>query len=341
MKVLEMSSKSKESKTKPKASASKKNNAVQPFKKKFLESEKRFQALLEHLPVGVYRTTPDGKIIEANQMLAKMLGYKKHEDLEDINVKDLYVRQEDRTQHLEELNTKGTFFAEFELRHKDKKTIWGRDYSRAVLGPSGGIYYYDGILVDITEQRLAEEKLKKVLKELEISNNDRKKMIEELHALSLKDDLTGLFNRRGFFTIATEFLKSSDRKKTKMYLLFMDLDNLKKTNDSLGHHQGDQALIAIAKILRKNFRRSDVIGRMGGDEFAVFPLEASKESVQKIEHRLRKNILSFNEDRNNLFELSISVGVSCYDPFYPCSIDDLLVRADKVMYEEKRRKGRP
>lgn len=79
---------------------------------------------------------------------------------------------------------------------------------------------------------------------------------------------------------------------------------------------------------------------MGGDEFAVFPLEASRECVQKIEDRLRGNIINFNEDKNNLFELSVSIGVSFYDPLHPSSIDELLVRADKVMYEEKRRKGR-
>jgi diguanylate cyclase (GGDEF)-like protein/PAS domain S-box-containing protein len=335
-----MSPKSKKSKTKSKALAEKPKDAIQPFEKKFMESEKRFHALLEHLPVGVYRTSPDGKIIEANQMLAKMLGYKKHEDLEDINVKDLYVRQKDRAEHLKELNAKGTFFAEFKLRRKDGKTIWGRDYPRAVLGAGGRIEYYDGILVDITEQKQGEEKLIRVLKELEISNNDRKKMIEELRTLSLKDDLTGLFNRRGFFTVATELLKLADRKKMRMFLLFMDVDNLKKINDTLGHNQGDQTLVEVASILRETFRRSDVIGRMGGDEFAVFPLEASREGVHKIEDRLRKNIGNFNKDKNNLFELSVSIGVSFYDPLHPSSVDDLLVRADKVMYEEKRRKGR-
>jgi diguanylate cyclase (GGDEF)-like protein/PAS domain S-box-containing protein len=335
-----MSSKSKKTRKKPELSSEKAKTTIKRIEKKFLETEKRFQQLLEHLPVGVYRTTPDGKIIEANQTLAKILGYERHEDLEDINVKDLYVRQEDRDEHLEKLNAKGTFFAEFKLRRKDGQTIWGRDYPSAVLGSGGGIKYYDGILVDITEQKAAEEKLKKVLKELEISNNDRKKMIEELRTLSLKDDLTGLFNRRGFFTIAAEFLKMSDRRKTRMFLLFLDVDNLKKINDSLGHHLGDRALVEIARILKKTFRRSDVIGRMGGDEFAVFPLEASGESIQKIEHSLRKNILRFNEKQDNLFELSVSIGVSFYDPFHPSSIDDLLMRADKVMYEEKRRKAK-
>ena len=335
-----MNPRSKKIRSKSKTSPEKTIGGSQAFKKKFLESEKRFQTFLEHLPVGVYRTTPDGKIIEANQALARMLGYKKNEDLEDINVKDLYVREEDRAEHLKELDVKGTFFAEFKLCRKDGKTIWGRDYPRAVLGPGKRIEYYDGILVDITEQKQAEEELKRVNKELEISNNDRKKMIEELRTLSLKDDLTGLFNRRGFFTIASEFLKLADRKKTRMFLLFLDVDNLKKINDTLGHYRGDQALVEIANILRTTFRSSDIIGRMGGDEFAVFPLETSKDCIPGIEDRLRKNIAGFNENKKNLFELSVSIGVSFYDPIHPSSIDELLVRADKVMYEEKSRKRR-
>ncbi len=335
-----MSPKSKKIETELKASEETNKAKNRAFEKKFLESEKRYQKLLEHLPVGVYRTTPDGKIVEANQALANMLGYKKHEDLEDINVKELYVREEDRAEHLKELDAKGTFFAEFKLRRKDGKTIWGRDYPQAVLNAKGRIEYYDGILVDITEQKQAEEELKKVNRKLEISNNDRKKMIEELRSLSLRDDLTGLFNRRGFFTIASEFLKLADRRKKRMFLLFLDVDNLKKINDTLGHFRGDQALIEMANLLRTTFRCSDIIGRMGGDEFAVFPLETTKECLSGIEDRLRENIAAFNEDKNNLFELSVSIGVSFYDPLHPSSIDELLVRADKVMYEEKRRKGR-
>ena len=305
---------------------SKKNKIpIKPFKRRFLESEKRFQDLLERLPVGVYRTSPDGKIIEANQALANMLGYESHEDLKDINVKDLYVREKDRADHLKKLDEKGTFFTEFELRHKDGQTIWGRDYPRAVIGSRGKIIYYNGILLDITMQKNAEEELKEALKKLE--------------TLSLRDDLNGLYNRRGFFTIAVEHFKMADRKREKMFLLFMDLDNLKQINDTLGHHKGDQALVGIANILNTTFRQSDIKGRMGGDEFAVFPIDATQIGMEKAMSRLKKNIETFNKSKDNPFQLSVSMGVSHYDPEHPSTIDELLVRADKIMYEEKRRKG--
>jgi diguanylate cyclase (GGDEF)-like protein/PAS domain S-box-containing protein len=303
-----------------------------------LDSEKRYEALLDHLPVGVYRTTPDGRIIEANQALVDILGYRNEEELKDVNVKSLYIKQKDRTKHLEELKSKRTHFAEFELKCKDGRTIWGRDYPRAVIGSSGAIEYYDGILVDITSQKMAEEKLIKVLQELEHSNEQRQQMINKLQTLSLKDDLTGLYNRRGFFTIAGEYLQLADRRRNQMFLLFMDLDNLKWINDTLGHHKGDEALVNVAKILKKTFRKSDVKGRMGGDEFALFPVDSTHAGAKAAEARLRSNIEAFNIDKSNPFTLSVSMGIACYDPEYPCSIDELLVRADKLMYEEKRQK---
>ena len=302
------------------------------------DSEKRFEELLEHLPVGVYRTTPNGTIIEANQALVDMLRYQSEEELRDINVKSLYIKQRERIKHLEKLESKNTHIAEFELKRKDGRTIWGRDYSHAVMKPAGTIDYYDGILLDITSQKIAEEKLNQVLKELEHSNKERQKMITKLQTLSIRDDLTGIYNRRGFFTIAGEYLQLADRKKTQMNLLFMDLDNLKRINDTLGHHKGDEALVNVAKILRKTFRKSDVKGRMGGDEFAIFPIDSTHVGAESAESRLRKNIDAFNADIGNPFVLSVSMGIASYDPEHPCSIDELLVRADKLMYEEKRSK---
>jgi diguanylate cyclase (GGDEF)-like protein/PAS domain S-box-containing protein len=293
---------------------------------------------LDHLPVGVYRTTPDGKIIEANQALVEILGCRSEEELKDVNVKNLYIKQRDRTKHLEKLESKSTHFAEFELKCMDGRTIWGRDYPRAVIGASGEIEYYDGILVDITSQKWAEEKLIKVLQELEHSNEQRQQMINKLQTLSLRDDLTGLYNRRGFFTIAGEYLQLADRKRTQMFLLFMDLDNLKWINDTLGHHKGDVALVNVAKILTKTFRKSDVKGRMGGDEFAIFPVDSTHVGAKSAEDRLRSNIKVFNADKSNPFTLSVSMGIASYDPEHPCSIEELLVRADKLMYEEKRSK---
>lgn len=288
--------------------------------------------------MGVYRTTPDGKIIEANPALAKILRYKDKNDLKDVNVKKLYVRQKDRALHLKKLQKSLIVFTEFQLQRKDGRRIWGRDFPCAVRGQKGRIEFYDGILVDITREKKAETGLKKALNELERSNRERQKMIKKLESLSLTDDLTKLYNRRGFFTVASEFLQLASRNNVQMFLLFMDLDNLKVINDTFGHHIGDAALVKLAEILAKTFRRSDIKGRMGGDEFAVFPIDTNLTGVESALSRLEKNLDSFNRESGEPFKLSISIGISRYDPAHPCSIDELLVRADKLMYEQKRLK---
>jgi diguanylate cyclase (GGDEF)-like protein/PAS domain S-box-containing protein len=301
------------------------------------ENGERYLKLLEHLPIGVYRTTPDGKIVEANPALARILGYTEAE-LKKINVKNLYAKKSERDEFLKMVHDGKFAFYEFRLRRKDGKTIWGRDYSHAVTGPDGVVEHYDGILADITREKMAEEKLKKTLSLLRKSGQERKEMIQKLQSYSMSDDLTGLYNRRGFFTVAKEYLNLAARNKTKMFLLFMDMDHLKHINDSFGHHIGDAALVQMANILKNTFRNSDIKGRMGGDEFAIFPIETGLAGVEIALGRLSKNIDIFNSSKEANFRLSISTGVACYDPEYPSTIEELLIRADKLMYEEKREK---
>lgn len=303
-------------------------------------SEKLYRDLLKHLPVGVYLTTPSGEIIEANDNLADLLGYDDPIDLKNVNVNSFYVSQEDRKEHLKKLDTSITYFSEFELKRKDGRIICVRDFPRAVLGSDGKIKHYTGILVDITEQKETERQLHSALVDLENSNRERQKMIAKLESLSLLDDLTKLYNRRGFLAESREKLKSSQQNKTKVFFLFMDLDNLKWINDSWGHQKGDQALIYFSEILQKALRRTDIKGRLGGDEFAIFIEERKGLTPETLIKRLQTKIDDFNREKKLPFQLSISMGLSFYDPDHPCSIDELLIRADKLMYEQKREKHR-
>ena len=108
---------------------------------------------------------------------------------------------------------------------------------------------------------------------------ERKEQEQALRSLTIIDDLTKLYNRRGFLTLAERHLKLAVRKKTGVFLLFADLDGLKIINDTFGHLEGDRALIDAADILRASFRSADIIARLGGDEFTVFPIEAAAESA--------------------------------------------------------------
>jgi len=161
---------------------------------------------------------------------------------------------------------------------------------------------------------------------------------EELRTMALLDDLTGLNNRRGFSTLGQQQVKLADRAQRGMFLLFSDLDNLKLINDTFGHHEGDQALIETADIHRETFRQSDIIARVGGDEFAVLAIESHKGSGEILAARLQERLRTHNAQSNRRYKLSISVGLDYYDPLSPRSIDELLDRADRSMYEQKQKK---
>lgn len=167
---------------------------------------------------------------------------------------------------------------------------------------------------------------------------ERHRLLSALRSLSLIDDLTGLYNRRGFMDLGDQHLKLARRTGRSLTLVLVDLDRFKAINDAHGHHVGDRGLLKIAEILRSTFRGSDILARVGGDEFAVLALEASGEDAEMLVERLRAGVAAFNEKGGEPFSLSISVGISRYEDASRIRLDELLARADAAMYEEKRRK---
>ena len=169
---------------------------------------------------------------------------------------------------------------------------------------------------------------------------ERHRLLSALRSLSLIDDLTNLYNRRGFKDLGEQYLKLARRTSKGVSLVYLDIDRFKTINDTLGHHVGDRALRYVADTLRATFRRSDIIARMGGDEFAVLAMEATSEDTDQLVKRLREELEVFNEQTKEKFQLSLSVGTTRYVGEDVTSLDDLLTRADAAMYAEKRGKRR-
>ena len=163
----------------------------------------------------------------------------------------------------------------------------------------------------------------------------REKLEEELLSLSITDPLTGLHNRRGFLFLVEQQLKLAERNKSGMVLFFADLDGLKWINDTLGHEEGDKALIEATTVLKETFRASDIIARLGGDEYSVLTADITEENSEAFTARLQSLIDTRNKKENRRYRLSIRVGCSYYDPENPCSLDELMASADKLMYEQK------
>lgn len=159
-------------------------------------------------------------------------------------------------------------------------------------------------------------------------------LLESLHELAMSDDLTGLYNRRGFMRIGTRFLEVAARDGRAAYLVYVDLDNLKQVNDSDGHASGDLLIRQTGNLLRDLFPSHgvyEVIGRLGGDEFAALTTKADQATRSTAAMRACRTPLPAGAS-----PLSLSAGVAYFDPQLPVELGELLEVAERAMYQQKR-----
>ena len=167
---------------------------------------------------------------------------------------------------------------------------------------------------------------------------ERHRIRNALGDLVLLDELTGLHNRRGFVTLASQDLIVARRAKQLLLVAFADLDDLKGINDNLGHAEGDAALRDVAGILKRTFRESDLIARIGGDEYAILVRSAETHGVEILRRRLNDHLTDFNRRAKRRYRISISLGFARRPAASVTSIENLLSMADRALYEEKARR---
>ncbi|HKU72371.1 MAG TPA: diguanylate cyclase, partial [Pyrinomonadaceae bacterium] len=263
-------------------------------------------AIIDHLGVCIY----------LNDAYAKIFGYSDPERLIGASWEMFYFQ--------EELNR---------LKEQIMPAVW-RDGSWR--GEAMGLKLSGGTFpLEISISSVDGGGLVQVVRDI----TERKKLEETLRNSSLKDDLTGLFNRRGLLKQAAPYFDFARRQKENLLLLFIDLDGMKRINDEFGHNEGDNALINTAAILNRSFRSSDIIARLGGDEFTVLvtDLNASKEDAIT---RLNENLKAYNASETRGFKLAFSIGVATLEPERMTCFEELLEQADQAMYEQKRMKRR-
>lgn len=277
------------------------------------ENEEKYRSLIESTDDSIYLVDRNSRYLYMNKRHIKRMGFSRDEYIGQAYSE--FHTPEQTKEFIE--NVDKVFETGESTRHEHRSDRDGRYFLRTlspVKGDLGKTVAVTVISKDITE---------------------RKEMEEKLHSLSLTDELTGLYNRRGFFVLVEQLLKLSKRQKRGVFLLYADLDNLKGINDTFGHQEGDLALIDIANILEAMYRESDIIARIGGDEFVVIPVGSSGDSIERIALRLEENLKNHIAKKERMYKLSISFGISHYDPESPCSIDELVVMAEKLMYRQK------
>ncbi|PKO24835.1 MAG: GGDEF domain-containing protein [Betaproteobacteria bacterium HGW-Betaproteobacteria-8] len=283
-----------------------------------LEAEKRYRSIFENTVEGIFQTTEGGRYLSANPALAKLYGYPAPNELisnlNDIE-NQLYVNRNKRKEFSELMKLRGrvTNF-ESQVYRRDGSVIWISENARSVKDSHGNLLYYEGTVEDITE---------------------RKENSAIIEYQATHDDLTGLPNRTLLKDRLHQAILNAERSQTQLAVVFVDLDQFKDINDSMGHHVGDQLLISMAERLSSCIRDSDTVARPGGDEFVL--LLPDLDGVETLSHTLQRILSTVSQPcyiEPREFVVTCSLGISMY-PQDGQDIDTLLKHADNAMYKAK------
>jgi len=284
------------------------------------ETQEHFRNAFDYAAIGMALVSTQGSWLRVNRSLCEILGYTEQELLRS-NFQAITHADDVRNDlaNLYQLLQGETLRCQVEKRYVDKmgQIVWAMNSVSLVRDVQDNPAHFIFQIQDISERKRAEA---------------------ALHSLSLVDELTGLYNRRGFLAVAEQHLTAIPRTNKVPVILYADLDGLKEINDSLGHLEGDRALVKTAEIFKETFRNSDIVARLGGDEFVVLAALGPDETAESLVSRLEEKLRANNALRTRPYELSVSIGVAHLDSENSRSIEELLMRADKAMYANKRRK---
>jgi diguanylate cyclase (GGDEF)-like protein/PAS domain S-box-containing protein len=292
------------------------------------ESEMRFRSSFESAAIGMALVDFSGRLFEVNPSLCEILGYSEDE-LTGLDKRHI-THPEDLGRSVEQLDRLAhgdirSYSLEKRYVRKDGQVVWALLTMGAVRDPDGHPLYGVAQVEDVTARKRAEE--------------DAARYETELRTLALTDELTGVHNRRGFRMLADQVCRAQHRASEPLMLVAVDLDRLKMLNDHFGHAAGDRALQLVARALVTTFRDSDVIGRMGGDEFLCLLPHATGFDERQVRDRLDARLSRLVHDAREPFPVTATMGAAIADPMTPVELDALIRDADEALYARKHRQG--
>ena len=284
----------------------------------FMEAERMKLRLLDNIPGMAYRCTydRDWTMKYVSEGCVELTGYRAEDIIDNKQIsynEIIFPEYREEVWNLWEKAVRNgkTFRMEYEILSKDGSSKWVYEQGNAIYNQERGIDALEGIIVDVTQQK------------------DREK---EINYLTYHDSMTGLYNRRYFGEVATRLVLEDT---LPISVIIGDINGLKLINDAFGHELGDKLIKEAAEILKASVRSSDIVTRIGGDEFAIFLPQTSMETANAVLSRIEKGSLTFNEKNvDTPIKISISLGLSTMES-RDASLEDTIRTAEDIMYKNK------
>jgi diguanylate cyclase (GGDEF)-like protein/PAS domain S-box-containing protein len=288
----------------------------------------RLLAILEDAPDFIATFTPEGKVLWMNRAWRRLINLEDKSGPSQLRISDLHPWRANQIleQALPTVIGSGSWEGESALLAPEGQEVPISQTIVAHKDESGTIVYLSTLCRDITERRRAEHALREAHSQLN-------RVLQREKELARTDVLTGLSNRRAFYEALQMERARTARYGRPITLAYVDLDNFKRVNDSLGHAVGDELLVCVADLLRQTLRLSDTVGRLGGDEFALLLPETSPGAAESLLQKLRKILMDAMQGRN--WPVSFSIGAATFLN-NPPPLDQMIRAADELMYAVKK-----
>lgn len=291
-------------------------NDLTRLNRQLCQSEAKYRNIFENATEGIFRADHTGRLTEVNPAMAHILGYLSPQQLLDRGAGDKSLEDQEGYRKFLDLirETGGCRQHQTELATRTGDVIWVEINAQPTYDESGRMTHVDGLLSDITQKKYLQENLTR---------------------LAHTDELTGIFNRRRFVEILGKEIRWAKRKQTALSLLMLDVDFFKTINDSFGHDAGDRVLQRLTDLCRKVLREKDILGRLGGEEFAVALPAAGQTVATRIAERLCRTIEK-EEIRvgRQTVRITVSIGLSLLDDKIRTP-ETLFKAADEALYRAK------
>jgi diguanylate cyclase (GGDEF)-like protein/PAS domain S-box-containing protein len=319
--------------------------AIRKYRLLEITPEVAADEIVSHIIDSVLLLNMDGTIRKSNRSAEVLLEYS-GDELRELKVWDLFPRGENARYKFEDIRKGQSGMIQWEDALKTKKgkplpmnciVSCVNDRNKQNIGVifvGQDLRLVKRLEKEVRKSEIAEKKLQKANENLEKKVAERTR---ELEMYATTDPMTGVYNRRIGLLLLEEEIHKAKRNQSVLTVCFLDINDLKTVNDKYGHKEGDDLILSVVNIIKENLRVSDIICRMGGDEFLLILLDCNLNQCLEVWDGVQKDIDEKNAKKIKPYLLSVSRGFAEYNPIYPMTLDEIITTADYQMYQFKKK----